>query len=385
LSVEPFDRQSEERFAPTADEHWPSGVEFGDPAIDANLPFGTEQTRNHAISDRTHLSSYQNFLWPSALIGKHRDPYAHSGRNTNCFVPAYCEKRFFYEGKRPVPLKNSYTPAAKTSRSAGENHSPIDGDASNLWAEFAQSFRNLVQPLPSPWGDLFEPLQTGAVDDLVVIAQIGQSLDGRIATASGHSKYINGPAGLAHLHRLRSLVDAVVIGVGTALADDPLLTVRRVAGPHPARVVLDPNGRLPASAKVFTGDGIRRLLVTAEGTQCALPSGVEILALPTADRHIAPPAILAALAARGLRRVLIEGGADTVSRFLTAGCLDRLHVMVAPIILGSGRASFILPPIERADQALRMPIRAHQLDNEVLFDCDLSAQRVPIGHAKTST
>jgi len=291
----------------------------------------------------------------------------------------------FYEGKRPVPLKNSYTPAAKTSRSAGENHSPIDGDASNLWAKFAQSFRNLVQPLPSPWGDLFEPLQTGAVDDLVVIAQIGQSLDGRIATASGHSKYINGPAGLAHLHRLRSLVDAVVIGVGTALADDPLLTVRRVAGPHPARVVLDPNGRLPPSAKVFTGDGIRRLLVTAEGTQCALPSGVEILALPTADRHIAPPAILAALAARGLRRVLIEGGADTVSRFLTAGCLDRLHVMVAPIILGSGRASFILPPIERADQALRMPIRAHQLDDEVLFDCDLSAQRVPIGHAKTST
>jgi RibD C-terminal domain. len=74
-----------------------------------------------------------------------------------------------------------------------------------------------------------------------------------------------------------------------------------------------------------------------------------------------------------------------VSRFLTAGCLDRLHVMVAPIILGSGRASFILPPIERADQALRMPIRAHQLDDEVLFDCDLSAQRVPIGRAKTST
>jgi riboflavin biosynthesis pyrimidine reductase len=149
--------------------------------------------------------------------------------------------------------------------------------------------------------------------------------------------------------------------------------------------VLDPNGRLPASAKVFTGDGIRRLLVTAEGTQCALPSGVEILALPAADGRIAPPAILATLAERGLCRILIEGGADTVSRFLTAGCLDRLHVMVAPIILGAGRASFILPPIERADQALRMPIRAHQLDDEVLFDCDLSAQRVPIGRTKIST
>ncbi len=285
-----------------------------------------------------------------------------------------------------MPLKNTHTPVAKSSSSTGQNHSPSDGGASNSWAEFTQAFRNLAQSLPPPWGELFEPLRTGTVDDLVVIAQIGQSLDGRIATASGHSKYINGPAGLDHLHRLRSLVDAVVIGVGTALADDPLLTVRRVAGPHPARVVLDPNGRLPASAKVFTGDGIRRLLVTAEGTQCAPPSGVEILALPTADRHIAPPAILAALAARGLRRILIEGGADTVSRFLAAGCLDRLHVMVAPIILGAaGRASFILPPIERADQALRMPIRAHQLDDEVLFDCDLSAQRVPIGRAKIST
>jgi diaminohydroxyphosphoribosylaminopyrimidine deaminase / 5-amino-6-(5-phosphoribosylamino)uracil reductase len=220
---------------------------------------------------------------------------------------------------------------------------------------------------------------------MIVVGQIGQSLDGRIATSSGHSKYINGPAGLAHLHRLRALVDAVVVGVGTAVADDPLLTVRRVTGPQPARVVLDPHGRLPATAKVFAADGVRRLLVTAHGTQCAPPAGVEVLALPTTGRHIAPPTILTALAERGLRRVLIEGGADTVSRFLTAGCLDRLHVMVAPIILGSGRASFILPPIERADQALRMPVRVHQLDDEVLFDCDLSAQRLPIGAAKIST
>jgi diaminohydroxyphosphoribosylaminopyrimidine deaminase/5-amino-6-(5-phosphoribosylamino)uracil reductase len=262
---------------------------------------------------------------------------------------------------------------------------PNNGGASDPWAEFTDIFRHSAGPLPQPWGGLFGPLRTGVSDDLVVVGQIGQSLDGRIATTSGHSKYINGPAGLTHLHRLRALVDAVVIGVGTALADDPQLTVRRVAGPQPARVVLDPNGRLPASAKVFAKDGVRRLLVTAEGTRCTPPSGVEILVLPIAGKHIAPPTILAALAERGLRRVLIEGGADTVSRFLAAGCLDRLHVMVAPIILGAGRASFILPPIERADQALRVPIHAHQLDDEVLFDCDLSAQRVPIGRAKKST
>jgi diaminohydroxyphosphoribosylaminopyrimidine deaminase / 5-amino-6-(5-phosphoribosylamino)uracil reductase len=253
------------------------------------------------------------------------------------------------------------------------------------WAEFVEAFRSAAVPLPQPWGALFEPLLRGTGDGIVVVGQIGQSLDGRIATESGHSKYINGPAGLDHLHRLRALVDAVVIGVGTALADDPLLTVRRVAGPHPARVVLDPNGRLPATAKVFANDGVRCLLITAEGTIYAPPAGVEHLALPNTGKNIAPATILAALAERGIRRVLIEGGADTVSRFLSAGCLDRLHVMVAPIILGAGRASFILPGFERADQALRMPTRAHQLDDEVLFDCDLSAQRLPIGRAKTST
>jgi riboflavin biosynthesis pyrimidine reductase len=74
-----------------------------------------------------------------------------------------------------------------------------------------------------------------------------------------------------------------------------------------------------------------------------------------------------------------------VSRFLAAGCLDRLHVVVAPIILGSGPSGIALPPIERADQALRAPVRAHWLDDEVLFDVDLSAQRIPIGRAKKST
>lgn len=225
----------------------------------------------------------------------------------------------------------------------------------------------------------------GTTDDLVVVGQIGQSLDGRIATESGHSKYINGPAGLAHLHRLRALVDAVVVGVGTAIADDPQLTVRRVAGPQPARAVIDPKGRLKPEAKLLAADGVRRLLIVGEGARCAPPPGVEVIPLPAPDGRMAPAAILSALAARGLRRILIEGGADTVSRFLTAGCLDRLHVMVAPVILGSGRASFILPPTERADQALRVPMRAHIVDDEVLFDCDLSAQRVRVGAAKTST
>jgi diaminohydroxyphosphoribosylaminopyrimidine deaminase/5-amino-6-(5-phosphoribosylamino)uracil reductase len=262
---------------------------------------------------------------------------------------------------------------------------PILPANADTWAKFADAFRNSATPLPEPWDALFGPLLTGTADDLVVVGQIGQSLDGRIATESGHSKYINGPAGLDHLHRLRALVDAVVIGVGTAMADDPLLTVRRVDGPCPARVIVDPKGRLPASAKVFTNDGVRRLLITAQATRCTVPPGVEVLSLPIVDGRMAPSTILAALAERGMRRVLIEGGADTVSRFMTAGCLDRLHVIIAPIILGAGRASFVLPPLERADQTPRLPVRAHQLADDVLFDCDLSAQRVAIGRAKKST
>ncbi|HEY7666179.1 MAG TPA: RibD family protein [Xanthobacteraceae bacterium] len=218
----------------------------------------------------------------------------------------------------------------------------------------------------------------------MVVGQCGQSIDARIATSTGHSHYINGAGGLAHLHRLRALVDAVVIGVSTVIQDDPLLTVRRVAGPSPARVILDPNGRLPASARVLAHDGVRRLVITAAAAPAPLPDAVEVVRLRVDNGQIAPAAILAALAARGLRRILIEGGADTVSRFLAAGCLDRLHVLVAPIILGTGRASLTLPPIERVDQALHAPIRAHLLDGDVLLDCDLSAQRVPIGRAKMS-
>ncbi len=138
----------------------------------------------------------------------------------------------------------------KSSAMAGID-SPSKGGTTDSWAEFAQSFRAPCQPLAPPWDKVFEAIRTGTVDDMIIVGQIGQSIDGRIATATGHSKYINGPAGLDHLHRLRSLVDAVVIGVGTAIADDPQLTVRRVAGPHPVRVVIDPNGRLPASARVF--------------------------------------------------------------------------------------------------------------------------------------
>ena len=275
-------------------------------------------------------------------------------------------------------------------RATLENGTPVSASASvnsgpSSWARIPTTFRNPESSLPAPWEDIFGPLRAGRVDDLVVVGQCGQSIDARIATPTGHSHYINGEAGLAHLHRLRALVDAVVVGVGTAVADDPQLTVRRVEGPSPARVVIDPSARLASSARALAADGIRRLVITGAGAPTRLPADVEIVPLAAEGGRIAPGAIVAALAARGFRRILIEGGADTVSRFLAAGCLDRLHIVIAPIILGSGPSSLALPPIKLVEEAVRAPIRAHVLGDEVLLDCDLGAQRVPIGRAKMST
>src|SRR5215469_2810504 len=143
-------------------------------------------------------------------------------------------------------------------------------DTADSWSPVPQLFR-AQKPLPAPWEERFGPLRAGAVDELVVVGQFGQSLDGRVATETGHSHYINGPAGLAHLHRLRALVDVVVVGVSTALADNPQLTVRHVSGPCPARAVIDPRGRMHPDARMFAHDGARRLVITAEGARAELP------------------------------------------------------------------------------------------------------------------
>src|SRR5262249_44665866 len=186
------------------------------------------------------------------------------------------------------------------------------------WAPIPKTFRTADGSLPPPWEDIFGPLRKGVIDDLVLVGQCGQSIDARIATPTGHSHYINSETGLAHLHRLRALVGAagvggVVSGGGTASGEDPLWTVGRVEGPTPARVIVDPNGRLPSTARVLAADGVRRLVVPAAGTPARFPAGVEIVTVAANNRQLAPSAIIAALAARGFHRILIEGGADTVS------------------------------------------------------------------------
>lgn len=210
-------------------------------------------------------------------------------------------------------------------------------------------------------------------DRSLVIGQLGQSLDGRVATLSGESKYISGSCALDHLHILRAAADAVIVGIGTVLADDPLLNVRRVRGPNPARVIIDPSGRLSGAARCLMSDGTRRIVLRREGDHKAAPDGVEILAVPAdKDGRLPPAAILAALRAAGLERLLVEGGPATLSSFLDAGAIDRLHIVVSPVILGSGRTGLDLRPITGLDQALRPASRATLFpDGDVLFECDM--------------
>ena len=204
----------------------------------------------------------------------------------------------------------------------------------------------------------------------LVLGQLGQSLDGRIATETGHSHYLNGREGLLHLHRLRALADAVVVGVGTVLADNPRLTVRHVPGPNPVRVVIDPGGRMGGCVHLATDRAAPTLVLHA--ASAGPPPGLEGIALARRDGMFAPRDIVAALAARGLRRLLIEGGARTVSAFLAAGALHRLHVCVAPLLIGSGLPGLTLPPVARLDDALRPPAAVYRLGPDVLFDLDLA-------------
>ncbi|MGD9508371.1 MAG: RibD family protein [Geminicoccaceae bacterium] len=204
-----------------------------------------------------------------------------------------------------------------------------------------------------------------------VIAMLGQSLDGFIATRDGASRYINGEESLVHLHRLRALSDAVLVGIGTALADEPRLTTRHVAGANAVRVVLDPRGRLPRRSGLLH-DGAAPTLVlrgtTGAGGEERLTDQAVEVRLPAAGGSISPGAVIAALAARGLTRLLVEGGGVTVGRFLEAGMIDRIQLAVSPLILGSGRPALPVAPALRLDQALRPVSRAFGLGGDVLFD-----------------
>ena len=231
--------------------------------------------------------------------------------------------------------------------------------------------------------ELFEPLlDLGRTADGWVVAQLGQSLDGCVATRSGDSSFINGPENLLHLHRLRAVCDAVIVGARTVAIDDPRLTTRRVPGPNPIRVLLDPNLRLGEhveSARVFNDRQAPTLwLCDARWRDRAVARvGIDrVLAVDDLLRddttlHLANA--VTALRARGLTRLFVEGGGVTVSRFLAQKCLDRLHLAVAPVIIGDGRRGLQFSGPARLADCARPPCNVHPMGSDHLWDLDLRA------------
>lgn len=231
----------------------------------------------------------------------------------------------------------------------------------------------------------------------LVIGQLGLSLDGFIAARTGDAEFVTGDQDREHLHRLRALVDAVVVGAGTVATDDPQLTVRAVAGPNPVRVVLDPHARVPRDSRVLTDGAARTIwlvgpsaevparaaapgVVAEHGAQGdtppaaltgqALEGRVEVVRLPS-DGDADPAVVLAVLRERGLAKVLVEGGGRVVSSFLAADLLDRLYLTTAPVLIGDGVPGLRFAGQDRLADALRAPTRRFVLGDDVCTELTL--------------
>ncbi len=204
-----------------------------------------------------------------------------------------------------------------------------------------------------------------------VTLKLATSLDGRIATASGESRWITGPAAREEVHRLRAIHMAVLVGVDTVIADDPDLTVRLAGyvGPQPSRVVLDSRQRIPLGCRlVATADRLPTFVIsTTNSNERLTDAGVTVLQVETSDGRVDPVAALKALDSAGVKAVMIEGGGQVAASFLAADLVDKIEWFRAPLILGDeGRPSvgaFALKSLAAAPRFRRLSV--HEVGDDL--------------------
>jgi 5-amino-6-(5-phosphoribosylamino)uracil reductase/diaminohydroxyphosphoribosylaminopyrimidine deaminase/5-amino-6-(5-phosphoribosylamino)uracil reductase len=209
-----------------------------------------------------------------------------------------------------------------------------------------------------------------------------QTLDGRIATRTGSSRWISGEESLRFAHELRAAHDAVLVGIETALADDPRLTVRHAEGPDPLKVVVDSTLRLPITAALLRETPGRTILLTTAAAADAHLDRVRacgarvIVAASDGDGRVDLTDGLRALAGIGIRSMLVEGGARIVTSLLRQKLADRLAVCVAPIILGSGVDAIGDLGIAELARALGLhELDVRQLGRDVIVSGEVAAER----------
>ena len=224
--------------------------------------------------------------------------------------------------------------------------------------------------------DLYLPICSATAAQPVTVGHLGQSLDGFIATHAGESHWVTGEENILHLHRLRALCDAVVVGAGTVAADDPQLTTRLVPGPKPVARRPRPGAAAGAHHRVFNDDSAETLYVCARSL--VRPGedrvGRATDRLDDSEDGVAGgiSGVVRLLRARGCARIFVEGGGVTVSMFLEANLLDRLHVAIAPLIIGDGRPAIRLPPRAALGDCHRPRYRVFRMGGDVLFDCEIN-------------
>ena len=220
-----------------------------------------------------------------------------------------------------------------------------------------------------------------------VVLKFAQTLDGRIATSTGDARWISGEAERRISHALRAMCDAVLVGVGTVIQDDPQLTVRMVPGVSPMRVVLDSTLRIGDAAKILEPDA-PTVIVTTNRSQPdrrarlqAHGVGVELVA-PGPD-GVDLTAALRGLRAEGVQSLLVEGGAKVITSMLSARVVDRLIVGVAPTIIGCGTEAVGPLGVTRVSDGIRLTNRAmHVLTDDVLLSWDVGYAERDLGHGQ---